>query len=162
MDTTREIRAMTMAAFPCPPLPVERGSSSHDLIAFLIDVAARRNMPAENTRRKELQEQITAAYLEELVNSEPFDAMTKFTRNYALSYTPNAHDIRFNPFDTMCPMLHEQVCSWLAAQHILDGDASASGFSFSHLPPAKLLEACADVILKRKAKGPSRSCPGEE
>ena len=152
MDSTREIRAMTMAAFPCPPLPMEGSSrfiNSHDMIAYLIDVAARRADPASDGHRQKIQSSLVAEYERDIAGclseEETWQVMTMFTRSYMMSYNVLMHEARFLPFDCLSPTLRAQVCSWLAAQHILQGDDQVNGSFFQHLEPWPLYRRCRDI-----------------
>ena len=156
MDTSREIRAMIMASFPSPPLPLTNGGNSHDLIAYLIDVVARRMDPAEDKIRKDKQDLLCLEYCEDVVNctneTELFNCMTRFNREYMLTYFPIMHEIRFLPFDSIKPPLKKLLCSWIASQKILQG-IECSGEEFEHLHPVSLYFLSAEVI--KKANSPS-------
>jgi len=100
MDSTREIRAMMMASFPCPPLAMEGSSrfpNSHDMLAYLVDVAARRNVKKENEERQRSQERllhdfIVCALPGSKSEEETWEAMTHFTRQYMMTYSPVMHE----------------------------------------------------------------------
>jgi hypothetical protein len=151
MDNTREIRAMMMASFPCPPLPLQEGGNSHDLVSFLVDVAARRNVVQENKTRELEQKKLTDMYFYQLENSakinDIWNAMTSFTRFYLMTYAPNAHSVRFNDMENITPPLKQHVCSWLAAQHILKGDHLCSGKYFEHKSLEDLFICCRDILV---------------
>jgi hypothetical protein len=142
MDSSRELRAMAMVAFPCPPLPVvgvNRDNepiviNSHDMLAFLMNTAALRNVPAENTARLERQKALMREYAIACKGGDAWGAMTHFTRLYMMSYCPTALDqVRFLPFDAATPPLRAQVRSWLAARQILKGkEAKAEQFQGLH------------------------------
>jgi hypothetical protein len=73
-DAMREVRAMIVAALPCPPLPVmasreaqgecsfteEACCSSHDLIAHLMNIACTHATEAQNRHRARLQVRLHA------------------------------------------------------------------------------------------------------
>lgn len=154
MDSTREIRAMIMASFPCPPLPMATGHgfiNSHDFLAYLIDVAARRNITTENQERQCKQQTLVKQYLQDLKlcnsESELWDVMTMFTRMYAMTYHQIAHELRFFPFDSITPPLKHQVCSWLAASEILSGKENSMGHMFHGLGPFDLYKKCQQILL---------------
>jgi hypothetical protein len=153
MDTSRELRAMIMASLPCPPLPLEgheKFINSHDMLAYLMDVAARRDNPVENETRRIIQEYLIKNYVETvgtcITEDELWRKMTMFTRNYMMSYNYVMHEARFSPFDAMTLPLKIQVCSWLAAQHILNGDETAVGDQFKEESPLQLYNMCRDII----------------
>lgn len=69
-DSNREIRSMTLAVLPCPPLPImgsrvsgdesnstcgEAVGNSHDLIGHLMNIRAAASQPSVDARRAELQ-----------------------------------------------------------------------------------------------------------
>ena len=150
---TREIRSMILAAFPCPPLPMEgsdRFLNSHDMLAFLIDVAARRDNAAENAKRQTHQQALTSQYLKDLQKCEDeestWNTMTLFMRQYMMTYHCVMHETRFLPFDLITPPMRKQVCSWLASQHILQGDNQVTGSMFEHMKPWPLYERCRNMI----------------
>lgn len=151
MDSSREMRAMMMAAFPCPPLPMDGGMNSHDALAYLVDVAARRDIARENEDRHVLQIKLTNSFLDELKAAETendiWTAMTMFTRRYMMSYSPNTHDTRFMPPDAISVPLKRQLSSWLAAQYILQGDETALGVHFEGRSASQLYSMCRDSIL---------------
>lgn len=151
MDTSREIRSMMMASYPCPPLPLQEGGNSHDLISFLVDVAARRNIIHENKTRESEQKKLTEMYYYQLENSAEINdiwtAMTNFTRFYLMTYAPNAHSVRFADIENMTPSQKEHLCSWLAAQHILKGDHLCCGKYFEHKSFKELLICCRDILV---------------
>lgn len=146
MDSNRELRAMAMVAFPCPPLPVSseeddgRVLNSHDLLAMLMETAARREREEEDQERRRAQ----AALIEAFGKTEErtWDGMTDFCRRYLMLYNPILHRLRFLPPDVMPPRLKAQVCEWLAARHILKGQESRSE-DFGHLGPVELYKRCA-------------------
>jgi len=153
MDSSREIRAMMMASFPCPPLPMDgsgRFMNSHDLLAYLVDVAARRDVKSENESRRKNQEALIREYVQNIAKCGSQDhvwqEMTKFTRLYMMSYSPVMHETRFLPFDAASPPIRRQVCSWLAAQHILQGDDQVVGNFFENLEPWPLYQRCRDIL----------------
>lgn len=153
MDSSREIRSMILVAFPCPPLPMEgsdRFVNSHDMLAYLIDVAARRNNPAENAQRQEKQHALTHEYFRSLGDcvseQDTWNAMTFFMRQYMMTYHILMHESRFLPFDALTPPLRKQVCSWLASQHILQGDDNVTGSMFEHMKPWPLYERCKNIV----------------
>jgi len=155
MDSTREIRSMMMASFPCPPLAMEgdfRSSNSHDMLAYLVDVAARRNDAKDNAARMRNQEILLSEYFDNLAlcntEAETWDLMTKFTRQYMMTYNILMHETRFLPFDAVSVPIRRQVCSWLAAQHILQGDDQVDGGFFENLAPWPLYRRCRDIILE--------------
>ena len=142
MDTSREMRAMAMIAFPCPPLPVagvNRNNepiviNSHDLLAFLMNTAALRDVASENAVRQRLQMKLQIEYETTLKSGDAWGTMTNFTRRYMMSYCPAALDqVRFLPFDASTPPIRAQVRGWLAARHILaDQEAKAKDFDGLH------------------------------
>ena len=164
MDSSREIRAMMMASFPCPPLPMEGSSrfiNSHDMIAYLVDVAARRADPSSDHSRQRIQKTLVMEYERNiaccLTEDETWNAMTMFTRSYMMSYNVLMHEARFLPFDALTAPLKAQVCSWLAAQHILQGDDQVNGSFFQHLQPWPLYRRCKDINNNAGAMYASRS-----
>jgi hypothetical protein len=119
---------MTMATFPCPPLPMigadihgdERVMNSHDLLSFLVNTAALRDVKTENELRVSKQLALYESYFTALSDgTDTWTAMTTFTRSYMMTFTHAMHYIRFLPFDASPHTVRRQVCSWLAAQHIL-------------------------------------------
>jgi len=154
MDSTREIRAMIMASFPSPPIPLSDGGNSHDMIAYLIDVAARRQNPQEDMVRREKQESLCLDYCDDVGNctdeTELFNCMTRFNREYMLTYCPIMHEIRFLPFDAIKPPLKKLLCSWIAAQKILQGEDSR-GEEFEHFSPLTLYFIAAETIKNAKS-----------
>ena len=153
MDTSRELRSMTMATFPCPPLPMigadlygeERIMNSHDLLSFLVNTAALRDVKTENELRISKQTALYESYFLALSSGvDTWTAMTTFTRSYMMTFTHAMHYIRFLPFDTASTTVRRQACSWLAAQHILIGD-EASAEQFADLPYDLLFARCAKV-----------------
>lgn len=153
MDSSREIRSMIMVAFPCPPLEMSNGKNSHDLIAFLMDVASRRNDDAENAKRKSEQECLTLDFLDDFPNCSTIEelenCMIRFTRDYMLTYFPIMHEIRFSPIIYTNNNVKQQLCSWIAAQYILDNE-NCSAIDFLHLPVEKLYILARDLIKKSK------------
>lgn len=151
MDSSREIRSMMMASFPCPPLPLKDGGNSHDLISFLVDVAARRNVVQENKSRETEQKKLTEMYYYQLENSSKvndiWESMTNFTRFYLMTYAPNAHSVRFDHMENITPSQKEQICSWLAAQHILKGDHQCCGKFFENKTLDNLYVCCRDILV---------------
>lgn len=154
MDSAREIRAMTMASFPCPPLPMigadvfgnTQTVNSHDLLAFLINTAARRDVESENKKRIEDQVQLHDEYLKTIkCSKDPWADMTRFTRSYMMTYSPAMHNLRFLPFDASTPPVKAQVCSWLAAQYILN-DKEARADEFQGLSLQELYQKCASNV----------------
>lgn len=143
---------MMMASFPCPPLPMEgscRFINSHDMVAYLVDVAARRGDPKSDKHRQTIQQSLVDEYEKRIVGcateDETWDVMTTFTRDYMMSYNVLMHEARFLPFDSLTPPLKAQVCSWLAAQHIMQGDDQVKGSFFEHLQPWPLYRRCKDI-----------------
>jgi len=124
--------------------------NSHDMLAYLIDVAARRGDPKDNEKRQKNQDILLRDFVENIVlcraEQETWDAMTKFTRLYMMTYSPIMHEARFLPFDALSTPLKKQVCSWLAAQHILQGDDQVKGDFFEHLSPWPLYQRCRDIM----------------
>lgn len=158
MDSSREIRSMILVAFPCPPLPMEgsgRFVNSHDMLAYLIDVAARREDKADNAKREKNQEVLMVQYEKDMKlcrsETETWNAMTMFTRQYMMTYSVIMHEARFLPFDAITPPLKKQLCSWLAAQHILQGDDHVCGSMFEHLDAWPLYLRCINVINNQAA-----------
>ena len=158
MDSSRELRAMILASFPCPPLPVEghdRFINSHDMLAYLIDVAARRDCSSENRIREATQRVLVSEYhigLRKCENANDlWNAMTMFTRQYMMSYCPVMHELRFSTFDSITLPLRHQICSWLAAQYILRGNVAACGDQFMHLDPCELYLACQNIFCDANA-----------
>ena len=154
MDTARELRSMTMATFPCPPLPMigadihgdERVMNSHDLLSFLVNTAALRDVKTENELRVSKQLALYESYFTALTDgTDTWTAMTTFTRSYMMTFTHAMHYIRFLPFDASPHTVRRQVCSWLAAQHILNGN-EAKAEQFADLPYDLLLSRCANVV----------------
>ena len=156
MDTARELRAMTMAAFPCPPLPMigatlhgdEAIVNSHDLLSFLMNTAARRDAQAENEARIYKQTKLYEKYFAAL-EGDLWDAMTRFTREYMMTYTHAMHYLRFVPFDAATPPIKRQVCSWLAAQHILKGKVDAKAEDFLGMSHNVLYSKCALAVQEK-------------
>jgi hypothetical protein len=155
MDSTRELRAMTMATFPCPPLPMVGANlygdkaivNSHDLLSFLINTAARRDMKSENEARVAQQFKLYESYFKSLaLGTDLFETMTRFTRDYMMTYTHAMHYLRFLPFDAATPPIKHQVCSWLAAQHILKGVENANAGQFLDLHHDSLYSKCALAV----------------
>lgn len=147
----------------------DRFVNSHDMLAYLIDVAARRNNLAENEERQKRQESLTRQYLRDLSDCESeqqtWNAMTLFMRQYMMTFHNVMHESRFLPFDALTPPLHKQVCSWLASQHILQGDDQVRGDMFENLKSWPLYERCKNVINYQEAiyasGEPSESGPDE-
>ena len=162
MDTARELRAMTMATFPCPPLPMigatlhgdEAVVNSHDLLSFLMNTAARRDVQAENEVRIYKQQELYKRYFAALEDgsADLWDTMTRFTREYMMTYTHAMHYLRFVPFDAAPPPIKHQVCSWLAAQHILSGKIDAKAEDFLKMGHGLLYSKCA-LAVQEKDKG---------
>jgi hypothetical protein len=155
MDTARELRAMTMATFPCPPLPMiganlqgeEAVVNSHDLLSFLMNTAARRDVKAENIARVSKQRELYKQYFASLESgADLWDTMTRFTREYMMTYTHAMHYLRFVPFDAAPPPIKHQACSWLAAQHILKGQSDAKAEQFAELGHDLLYRKCALAV----------------
>ena len=142
MDSSREMRAMAMVAFPCPPLPVAGVNkdnepiviNSHDMLAFLMNTAALRDVASENAARLKRQKALQREYVAMCKTGDTWGAMTNFTRLYMMSYCPAAlNQVRFLPFDAATPPLRAQVRGWLAARHILAGqEATAADFEGIH------------------------------
>lgn len=143
---------MIMVLFPCPPLPMLASRldgapavmSSHDLMAKLMDEAARRGDERGNERRKEVQEALTKAYTERLgLEADPWDCMCAFTRAYLDSYFPGAiRDVRIVPCDATPTHIEHRVREWVAAREILGGKQQA-----------RALDHCAaGALLYRKAR----------
>jgi hypothetical protein len=80
-----------------------------------------------------------------------WNVMTMFTRNYMMSYCPVMHETRFLCFDAITLPLRHQTCAWLAAQHILKGNAAACGDQFMHLAPRELYLACQNIFCDANA-----------
>lgn len=123
--TTREIRAMVMVAFPCPPLPMlgtngdgeEAEVNSHDFLSMLMNTAALRADAKADRAREEAQARLTAAYLAALRDANnPLHTMQAFTRDYMATYGPVA-DVRFRSGASQ--RIEEQQHAWLRAQYIL-------------------------------------------
>ena len=149
MDSSREIRSMILASFLCPPLQMENDQNSHDIIAYLIDIAARRNVEKENKIRQDEQELLTLNYIDDVTHckteEELFNCMTRFTRDYMLTYVPIVHDMKFQRFDAIIPPIKKQLCSWIAAQHILNGE-NCDGKDFEHMTPVNLYFLASTLI----------------
>lgn len=151
MDSTRELRAMIMVSFPCPPLPMMSDTdgsvqNSHDFLAYLIDVAGRRGMHAEDSERCRKQEKLLVDF-ERVIGlcqdeASTWETMTCFTRDYMMTYHVVTHAIRFLPFSAVNPKLKRAVCSWLASQYILKDDPYCQGCFFEHLEPWPLYREC--------------------
>ncbi len=148
---------MTMATFPCPPLPMIGSNlhnedvivNSHDLLSFLMNTAARRDVKAENEARVPRQQELYKQYFAALAKGgDLWGIMTTFTRSYMMTYTHAMHSLRFFPFDAAPPPVKKQVCSWLAAQLILQGDSDAKADDFLDMGHDKLYSKCALVIQK--------------
>jgi hypothetical protein len=157
MDSSRELRAMIMASFPCPPLPMQGREpflNSHDMIAYLIDVAARRNVPSENDIRQKLQLSLTEDYIKKIqeckTEEEAWNMMTNFTRYYMMTYHEGMHETRFLPYDAITPPLKTQICSWLAAQYIIQGQSEVTSDQFQNLSVSILYKKCRDVFCEAK------------
>ena len=115
-DGMREIRAMIVAALPCPPMPVmaskemeddagfyeSKCCSSHDLLAHLMNIACTTATEKQNARRAKLQAALQAglfdavdAWKEEQKHKGEmllppvewsYQVMSEFTRKYVQSY----------------------------------------------------------------------------
>ena len=149
---------MTMATFPCPPLPMVGANlygdkalvNSHDLLSFLINTAARRDMKSENEARVAQQFKLYESYFKSLaLGTDLFETMTKFTRDYMMTYTHAMHYLRFLPFDAATLPIKNQVCSWLAAQHILKGVENANAGQFLDLHCDLLYSKCALAVQEK-------------
>jgi hypothetical protein len=125
MDSAREMRAMTMAAFPCPPLPMEGLNSSyreseinsHDFLAMLINTAALIGDTKADVARAKSQFTLTEAYLGAMRDTDrPLYTMQAFTRDYMATYGPIL-DVRFRQRGSA--NMTTQQHSWLRAQYIL-------------------------------------------
>jgi len=150
MDSSRELRAMAMVAFPCPPLPIVGLNqdneptviNSHYMLAFLMNTAALRNVASENAMRLERQKVLQREYVAMYKTEDAWGVMTNFTRLYLMSYCPAALDqVRFLPFDAATPPLRAQVRGWLAARHIL-ADQEAKAEDFEGLSDEALYRKC--------------------
>lgn len=135
-DPTREMRAMYMVAFPCPPLPVicfnltgRRICNSHDFLGFLLDVAMRRNDEAENFKRAEQQADLIDSYFSAEHNGD-FEslerAMQGLTRAWLGTFCDKAHGLEFLPLADCDTKVRTQVQHWLAAQHIALGEEKSA------------------------------------
>lgn len=154
MDTAREIRSMTMVTFPCPPIPMvstdihneTKIANSHDLLSFLINTAARRDIKSENESRIATQVKLYDAYFKALSDgTDLWTAMTTFTRSYMMTYTHAMHYLRFLQFDASPPSVRYQTCSWLASQYILRG-IEAKAEQFADLPHDLIYSRCALAV----------------
>lgn len=153
MDTSAEIRAMLLVAFPCPPLPLvsqrvegeEKVSSSHDALSFCIDATARINDPKRNHQREALQEKLVANFHKQIeLGFDLHATMTTFTRAYMQSYFPEKFmDARFLPFDYADNELLMRVREWLAAREIVSGNEFASSKDHEWKDPHHLYRDCA-------------------
>lgn len=136
---------MAMVAFPCPPLPVlsedsdGRVLNSHDLLAMLMETAARRGRAEEDRERMAAQAALIDGYVK--AGECGWEAMTNFCRRYLMLYNPILHRLRFLPPDATPPRLKAQACEWLAARQILAGHESRSE-DFGHLQPVELYRLC--------------------
>jgi len=130
------------------------------MLAYLVDVAARRNVTVENVTRQRKQESLIKDYTENVVRckneEETWNSMTMFTRLYMMSYHLRMHEARFLPFDAISPPIRRQVCSWLAAQHIMQGDDQVQGHFFENLEPWPLYQRCKDILNNDDAFSVSR------
>lgn len=153
MDSSREIRSMIMVAFPCPPIEMSDGQNSHDLISFLIDAVSRRNDNRQNANRKLEQERLTLDFLDDFPNCSTIEeienCMSRFTRDYMLTYFPIMHEIRFNSIIYTNNAVKQQLCSWIAAQYILNNE-DCNAIDFLHLTPEKLYFVARDLVKKSK------------
>lgn len=147
MDSSREIRSMILSAFPCPPLEMDNGKNSHDLLAYLIDLTARRNIRSD--KRKSDQEILTLDFIDDFpkckTEQELENCMTRFTRDYMLLYFPVMHEIRFNPIDSIKLPIKKQLCSWIAAQYIMNQE-ECDGSDFLHMSSLELYRLASQLI----------------
>ena len=150
MDSTRELRAMQLVLFPCPPIPIEckQGdenytTNSHDFLSMLIDVAMRRNNQDDNFKRAAKQAELIDKYYE----GECYDVehrMQEFTREWLGTFNSATREVRFLPLEATTPRITQQAREWLSAQHILMGrDTNAK--QFQHLAVPDLYKQCYDV-----------------
>jgi len=154
MDTNRELRAATMAAFPCPPLPLVHGerpsANSHDFLAYQMDVAARFEPKARHDARKPLQQALLLEYVPKLAAAASPEAAFRefcdFTRCYMMLYDERMHAARFDM--DQADRVKEQIASWLAAQHILKGRDSFTRMNFMHCEVRDLFRQCRDVLIE--------------
>ena len=150
---------MMMVMHPCPPLPIvgaiiggeAEHMSSHDSIAYCIDIAARRGDQRDNAAREEAQGAWVGQYVRTLRGCAPervYDVMCDFTRLYIQTYFPRVRlDVRFARIEDMHPSMQQRVCEWLAARQMVDLDkADARAEDHAHKTPAQLYAECASLI----------------
>jgi hypothetical protein len=130
-DDDREVRAMALSMFPCPPLPIVgiRGSkddgrptetefSSHDVIAQFMQLSMRMCTHKQNEHRRLVQMDVLNKYISQMECcmssastkvcdvSAAYNAMCEYTRSHILSYVhwdgPSNLDIKFLPYTRIC------------------------------------------------------------
>lgn len=147
-DGLREIRAMTIASLPCPPLPIMCGragadgddsyicnfrGNSHDLLAHAMNLATATGSTALHAGRMARQQQVHRELLEAFdafpVDAPPtpqqsYDLFAKFYRDYLSTYTDTSPDVRVFPLESILDTdaITRQMRSHVSAQNVLFGE----------------------------------------
>ena len=167
-DGNREIRSMVMVSFPIPPLPLivckemedelsfvhadHAVTSSHDLVAHLINVTCVVASSAVNAQRMKRQKEIMDSFFdkidshrEEVNHSEEwcYKAATEFTRIYTASYMQKSTDVdmRFVPASEIDRnhKVFRKMIEFQKAQDILYG-AFSSGVNLEQMTFGQLVQ----------------------
>jgi len=172
-----EMRAIMALLLPCPPIPIMAlneslgqmvQSSSHDVYGICMDIAARRNDPADNRRREQdqtvcsdrLKAEMRAILADAAGASEQdfdalghrmYEAMCAFTTAYQLSYTHlgTRTSFAYPPLGWIDEGVRMRVREWLAGREILQGkNPAATAADHAWKSVARLYCECAVLVLE--------------
>jgi hypothetical protein len=180
-----DLVAGTVAASPCPPLPllinrtdtktgkdVPGFASSHHILMEAMTHAMARDNPKENKIREIRQTELTNILLAEFCNKlntplKLYDACTTFTRNYLHSFIPHrtVPDARFAHYeDVSCDTytknhMVRSCCEHLAGLIFYDkgGEIEYDDIlePFKNMPFSQILQEYAKVHTSRSLEIPS-------
>jgi hypothetical protein len=173
-DSSAEMRAIMMLMFPCPPVPVVASRvtsdwdyaqmSSHDSLAFCVDVMGRRLNWADNEARKRTQMRLTDEFLAWVkawawqmdpekkpttVSDDDYHTVCEFNHAYMSSYFPQKKnmDIRFNPIDEADARMLSRMREWLAAREVVqEKNENAQARDHAWKDARRLLADCLLIV----------------
>ena len=135
-----ELDASTVAAMPCPPLPVlvtgadsqeEKAFPSHTIMKSILHRMSQRTDDSEKidytVRLKAIAETLFATIDtqgEHITTQQAYEAFCTYMRQVLLASRPVHPDIRFLPLEHTCKgdTMHKATCDHMRAQDFLFGE----------------------------------------
>jgi len=180
-----DLVAGTVAASPCPPLPLQVNrtdtktgkeisgfASSHHVLMQAYTVAMKRDCQRDNKVREIKQTELTGILLAAFCNKDNtsqqlYDACTTFTRDYLHAFMPNRQipDARFSPYEDIACDTYKtnkvicSCCEHLAGLIYYD-EGGANEYEdvlepFKDMPFSQILQEYAKVHIGRALNIPS-------